>query len=72
MSTTPQSDLMSRSEAAVYLGLREQTLACWATNKRYDLPYVKCGRRVYYRRTHLEAWLASRTVNSTGALDHRD
>jgi len=27
--------LLSRKEAATYLGLAPQTLACWWTNKRY-------------------------------------
>lgn len=54
-------ELMSRAQAAEFLGLREQTLACWATTGRYALPYVRVGRRARYRRTDLEKWLAERT-----------
>ena len=51
------SELMSRKEAADYLGVKEQTLACWATNKRYALPYIKIGRLVKYKREDLEQFI---------------
>ena len=44
-----RSELLSRVEAAAYLGVAKQTLAIWACNKRYDLPYVKIGKLVKYR-----------------------
>ena len=49
--------LMSRKQAAEYLGVKEQTLACWATNKRYALPYIKIGRLVKYKREDLERFI---------------
>lgn len=61
-----KSDLMSREEAAEYLGVSPKTLATWATTKRYPLPLVKVGRSVRYRVADLEAFIQSRTVN-TGA-----
>ncbi len=39
-----QSLLLSRKEAAAYLGVAEQTLAIWKTTGRYSLPVVKIGR----------------------------
>ena len=51
--------LLSRSEAAAYLGVSAQTLASWACNKRVDIPFVKIGRRVQYRRIDLEAFCAT-------------
>ena len=56
--------LMTREEAAAYLGLKAQTLACWATSKRYNLRYIKAGRSVRYRRADLDAFVASRTVGA--------
>ena len=44
-----RSELLSRREAAAYLGVAEQTLAVWKCTKRYDLPYVKIGKLVKYR-----------------------
>lgn len=57
-----QSDLLSREEAAAYLGVAPATLATWATTKRYPLPMVKIGRVVKYRLRDLEAFIASRTT----------
>jgi excisionase family DNA binding protein len=55
-------ELLTREEAAEYLGVKVQTLAIWATTKRYNLPMVKVGRLCKYRREDLDKWLASRTV----------
>ena len=59
-----QSDLLSRREAAAYLGIAEQTLAVWKCNGRYHLPVVMIGRLVKYRRADLEAFVARRTIGA--------
>jgi len=61
---------MTRSDAAQYLGVTEQTLAVWACVGRYDLPYIKVGRKVYYRKSDCDTWLNKRTVGVHG--DSRD
>ena len=63
-------DRMTRSDAAQYLGVTEQTLAVWACVGRYDLPYTRVGRKVYYRKSDCDAWLNKRTVRGQG--DSRD
>ena len=57
------TQLVERSEAAKILGVATQTLAVWASTKRYALPYVKIGRRVKYRLSDLEAFIQARTVD---------
>lgn len=54
--------LLTRDEAAEYLRVAPQTLAVWVTNGRYNLPYVKVGRCVRYRRRDLDRFLESRTI----------
>lgn len=49
--------LMTRQEAANYLGVKANTLAVWATTKRHPLPYLKIGRLVKYRLSDLQAFL---------------
>jgi hypothetical protein len=56
-------DTMAPNAAAAYLGIKPTTLAMWRSTKRYPLPYIKVGRLVQYRKAHLDAFLASRTVN---------
>lgn len=53
--------LLSRKEAAHYLNVAPQTLACWWTNKRYSLPLIKIGRHVKYRQSDLDAFIARNT-----------
>jgi excisionase family DNA binding protein len=55
------SDLVSREEAAAYLGVSPKTLATWASTKRYPLPVVKVGRSVKYRVSALDTFIESRT-----------
>jgi excisionase family DNA binding protein len=54
--------LLSRREAAEFLGVKAQTLATWHVTGRYNLPVVKVGRAARYRQEDLEKWVASRTV----------
>jgi len=62
MTTATASELMTREDAAAYLGVEVQTLACWATTGRYGLPFIKVGTRVKYRKSDLDQWLECRTV----------
>lgn len=59
--------LLNRSEAAAYLGIKTQTLAVWASTKRYSLKYVKVGRRALYRPIDLDAFIASNIVGGHDA-----
>ena len=56
------SPLLSRREAAQFLGIRESTLAVWHATDRYPLPVIKVGRLVRYRRDDLEGFLDARTT----------
>ena len=56
-----KSELMTRKEAAEFLGVSEGTLAVWACTRRYGSPIIKVGRLVKYRLSDLEAFLERRT-----------
>lgn len=55
-----KKNLLTREQAAEYLGLRSQTLAKWASTGKYELTYLMLGGRAYYRQTDLDAWVKSR------------
>ncbi len=57
-----QAELLTREQAAEYLGVTASTLAVWACAKRYNLSYVKVGRLVKYRRADLDAFIERRTI----------
>lgn len=61
------SNLMSRKEAAKYLGVAPQTLAIWACTKRHPLPYVRVGRLAKYRKHDLDSFLDTRWVGKETA-----
>ena len=71
MSNRLNGGLLSRNEAAVYLRMRPQTLACWASTKRYGLAYIKIGSRVFYRRSVLDTFLERQTVGATDSGQRR-
>ena len=54
------ADLLDDKAAAAYLSLSPGTLSVWRSTGRYNLPYVKVGRLVRYRRADLDAWLEKR------------
>jgi len=55
----------NRKQAADYLGLSEGTLAVWASTGRYQLPFVKVGRKVFYRQSDLDQFIESNVVTQT-------
>lgn len=63
VSKTP-IELLTRREAAAYLGVSEQTLAIWKCTGRYSLPYVKIGRLVKYRKSDLDAFIEGRVMSA--------
>ena len=64
MPTTQPEKLLNPTETAAILGIAVGTLSVWRCTRRYDLPYVKSGRRVKYRPSDIEAFITSRTVGS--------
>ncbi len=56
----------TRKEAAQFLGVTEGTLSVWATTGRYNLPYFKAGRLVYYFEADLNAFIERRMCGTTG------
>lgn len=59
-----ESELLSRKDAAKYLGVTEHTLAVWKCTKRYALPVVKIGRLVKYKRSDLDSFISRQTLAS--------
>lgn len=59
---THSTYLMSRKEAANYLGISPSTLANWASSKRFVLPYFRVGRAVRYRKTDLDKFIQNGAI----------
>lgn len=64
---TLAAQTVDRSEAANYIGVAANTLAVWASTKRYPLPYIKVGRKVRYRLADLDAFLQRNLINGEAA-----
>ena len=64
MSETTNDDLLDTPEAARVLGNAAGTLEVWRSTKRHNLPYVKIGRSVKYRRVDLLKFIADHTVKA--------
>lgn len=54
-------DLCDDKTAADILDVTPGTLSVWRSTGRYNLPFVKIGRKVRYRRADLLSWLERRT-----------
>jgi len=57
-STDP---LLNSKETAEYLGVSQDTLSVWRSVRRYNIPFIKVGRLVKYRKSALDTFLDSRT-----------
>ncbi len=56
--------LLDPDQVAEILGVSVKTLNVWRCTGRYNLPFVKSGARVRYRRTDVEAFIERRTRNT--------
>jgi excisionase family DNA binding protein len=54
-----KNELLTTAQMAEVLGLSKDTLTTWRCTKRYDVPYLKLGRHVRYKRSDVEAWVRS-------------
>ena len=54
-------NLCDDKAAADILDVSPGTLSVWRSTGRYNLPFVKIGRKVRYRKSDLLAWLERRT-----------
>jgi excisionase family DNA binding protein len=70
MTTSEQTQLLTRRQAAAFMGIKPQTLATWASTGRYSLRFIKVGGRVLYRQHDLEKFLEKRTFTSTNREKH--
>lgn len=59
------SPMLDEAQAAKHLGVVPGTLSVWRSTGRYQLPYLKIGRKVRYRLSDLDAWLETRTRKNT-------
>lgn len=64
-----RSQTITLKEAAIFLGVSTRTLAVWGATGRYDLPFVKVGRRFRCRVADLEAWQTSQSFTRTGQTE---
>lgn len=58
------SPLLTRKQAAEYLGVKPETLHNWACTKRYNLKFYKVGRLAKYKIEDLDLFLSERAVNT--------
>ena len=61
--TLHEDSLLSRKEAADFLGVTTGTLEVWACTGRYGLPVVKIGRLAKYRYGSLLEFAKRRTLH---------
>lgn len=51
-------------QAAELLGVKVHTLAVWRCNKRYNIPFYKLGKKVYYDINDLNNFVESQKVST--------
>lgn len=55
--------LLDEKRAAAYIGLTNHcTMAVWRSTKRYNIPFVRIGRSIRYRKSDLDKFLEDRLV----------
>jgi hypothetical protein len=65
MSLPIFTDRLTPRQTAEILGVTPGTLSVWRATKRYPLPYVKIGYKVFYRGEDVKAFIESRICSQT-------
>ena len=65
MKKLSEEKLLSTTQVAELFQTTVGTLALWRSSGRYGIPYIKIGRKVFYRESEIEMWLKSRTYVHT-------
>jgi excisionase family DNA binding protein len=55
-----ENELLTPIQAAEFLGVSKNTLCVWRSLGRYNVPYIKVGRLIRYRKNDLKEWLERR------------
>lgn len=61
----PELVLVNDITAGLILDTKPSTLAVWRSTGRYNLPFIKMGRRVRYRLSDLLAFIETRSATIT-------
>lgn len=60
----PRAHLLPRKSAAKIIGVECNTLATWASTRRYDLPFVRIGSRAFYKVGDVLDFIERNTLNN--------
>jgi hypothetical protein len=56
-------EFFSNPKAAKYIDITPGTLAVWRSTGRFAIPFFRIGSKIRYRKSDLDAFLASRRVD---------
>ncbi|MES2131994.1 MAG: helix-turn-helix domain-containing protein [Bacteroidota bacterium] len=65
-SSNEEDKILSVEEATIFLNLARQTLYGF-TSKR-EIPFIKRGKKLYFKKSELNAWLLEGKKKSKGEL----
>lgn len=61
----PNEKFLTTHQTAEILQVRVETLAVWRATGRYEIPFIKMGRKVLYKQSDIQKWLEKRTHLNT-------
>lgn len=65
-------ELVPPPRAAAFLHKTPRTLANWRCSRRFNLPFVRVGGRIFYRRADLEDFIRRGRVDPAASERGRD
>jgi DNA binding domain, excisionase family len=61
-SSVDNASLLNAQEAAKFLNIKVDTLYDWVQLRRCNIPYIKIGKFLRFRKSDLDKWLEAYTV----------
>lgn len=65
-----KDSLLTTKQTAEILGLAPETLTTWRCRHRYDLPYYRIGRNIFYRPYDVEDFIKKGLCQHKATVEH--
>jgi len=66
--TSPAAEMMTDPEVTALIRVAPGTLANWRSTKAQQIPFVRIGSHIRYRRTDVDRWIEQRVERGSLAL----
>ena len=67
VTTTATEEILNLENASLYVGISKSTIYKYTSTR--EIPHFKRGKKLYFKKVELDAWLTTNKINSREEID---